>query len=353
MRRLGLITTLLAAAQPLMGMTIGAGNAAFNASWMLSYDSNLLRYSDRDEDRFRNRAETYPSPIASLDDVRLDWRFSTEYRIELWKNRTLRLRGIANFANHYKVPLKNLGWVSFGLRQDLSRKWTSALNYFYEPKFYIRNYTDIHTDSRQRCEFALNQGSLQLTYRPRWLWEISGICKIKDYQYNKYFTEYDGRLWELGSEAVVRPKQWRMAVELNYGMFDNSGYSPSSLLYQVVYGEDSEVGQSDYEETSLVWSVQRKIDALGYETTWKLSGEHNYRVYTTGLSLRLDPMHSQRQDKAHLIEISPTLKYNSAVDFSLGYGWSVRRVSAPSPIVSQIKNYDRWTVWLRIGYYYE
>ncbi len=214
------------------GLEIGQGKTSFNVNWTISYDSNLLRYSERDQNRFFNRTEKYPSPIATLDDIRFDWKFSIEYRVKSFYNKTLRLRGTLNFANHYNVPLKNLGWISLGARQDLSRKFICSFNYFYEPRFYIRDYTDAHTNTRQHCEFALNQGSFQITYRPKWLWEMSGICKIKDYQYNRYFTEYNGRLWELGLETVYRPNNWRFSFEIDYGLFNNTGYAKTIDLYK-------------------------------------------------------------------------------------------------------------------------
>ncbi len=66
-----------------------------------------------------------------------------------------------------------------------------------------------------------------------------------------------------------------------------------------------------------------------------------------------DPMHSQREDRVNSFEVNNTLKYSADLDFSIGFGWSNRRVNAPAPIVATLKNYDRWTTWIRVGYYYE
>ncbi|MBM3328324.1 MAG: hypothetical protein FJY67_02465 [Calditrichaeota bacterium] len=335
-------------------MPLGPGSVTFGADLKLTYDSNLLHYSDRDFDRFLDGTEPYPSTsIRSLDDLRTDFKMSAEYRIDWARRRTTRLRLTGNFGAHYSNPVKNLGWASFNLRQDIAAMLFAQAGYFYEPRYYIRDYLDSHTDSRRRCDFALSQWTGSLTWRPMWSYELTGTLRVKDYEYNRYFTEYDGRVIESGLGGVWRQGDWRFETGYSFAVHNNTGFSRGDRLPEVIESEDSELGNADFEEDGWNVSMRRSLLIFAYEGALELATDVARRVYTTDRSSFIDPIHSERIDRMGTVSLVGTLDYSPEVNLEAGLGRQWRSTEANDEQASRIKSFGRWTVWAGIGYRFE
>ena len=312
-----------------------------------TYDSNLLRYSPRDRDRFLAKTELY-SPIHTLDDIRTDLNVSATYKFKIRRKLDSELRASGNFAHHLMNPIKNFGWISLTADQELSKKWTASFNYFYEPTYYIRDYNDVHTKSHQHCEFALGQWKGDASFRPVRAWEFDGFGKFKRYAYNEYFTEYDGDLIEFGGATIYRSKLWRISGGYSFAVNKNVGFSSTIEYDSSASEEDSELGQSDYEEDSYNFSVRRNFRVVDRRAWAQLDVEINDRYYTT--DRRLDPIHYDRHDLATSTELSLRLYLNRKVRVEVGAAHYSRNSSASAPVVSRLKDYTRWTGWLEVGY---
>jgi len=325
----------------------------FEVSCMATYDSNLLKFSSRDRERYLDDIEFHKSPVQTLDDLRTDYTATAEFRPECFRKLTTSFRGTINLARHLNDPIKNFNWISLTGRQDISRRVTATVNFFYEPEYYIRDYLDIHTNAVHHCRFSLYQWRGDLTWRPRWLFDATVSLKSKQYRYNTYFTEYDGNAIEPKLRLVYRPRGWRIAVDYGYNVFDNSGFRSSDLLPSDSFLDDSEFGQGDYRENSYSISVKREFRALGRDCSLMGLGEFTDRYYTTDRNLFIDPMHSERNDRTLGIEFSGTISLTKTLELEMGGGNYRRDSNAPLDLVAKLKSYQRWTMWMGVNYLFK
>lgn len=346
-----ILLALLLTALPAAGYPTGPGETTIRLTWGAMYDSNLLHYSPSDRTAFEDGTEKWKSPIRALDDLRTDYKVSAEFSGKFWgKRKAARitsLRATVNFAHHLMDPIKNMGWLSVNARQDISKQFIAGAGFFFEPRFYIRDYFDKHTQTYQRCEFTLYQLKGELSYRPRWLWEVTGWGRVKNYRYNEFFTEYDGDFVEGGVATVARPGPWRFSAEYGFGSFDNTGFNSAD---PVPAGDVTELGQGDYQEDSFSASARYNFKVASRSAGVEAGTELARRLYTTDRDPRRDPMHSGRQDFSISVDLTGRLTLTERVELEAGLGYSSREAEGDSPSVSEAKNFSRRTAWLGIRY---
>jgi len=315
-----------------------------------SYDSNLLHYSTRDRERFLDQTEPHPSPIRSLDDWRTDFKVNAAWQFRELSLGGSELRAVADFAQHAMNPIKNLGWLSLTAAQDFGGDWNAALGYFYEPGFYIRDYRDMHSNEFHRAKFSLNQWSGRLRWRPVKWGELNCSGKSKQYFYNGYFTEYDGRAGEGGLESVYRSRDWRFSMGWTYSEFNNTGFNSVDRLPPGLNLEDNDAGDGDWREDELTASARRTLRIkdqkvfVGSHLTW------SSRYYTTQQPPEIDPIHHGRRDVSYTLDLFIQSPITERVLLESGVETGRRRTKAADPIVSEVKNYNRWGYWLELAY---
>jgi hypothetical protein len=330
---------------------LGPGQLSLQATFGAMYDDNLLRYSDLNRSKFKDGTEANKSPIRSLDDLRTDYKLTAEWRAKLFQNRRTSLRAVGNFAHHMMNPIKNMGWLSLSANQELSELSRLYLNYFLEPRFYIRDYNDIHTGLPERCEFTLYQTRGDLYYRPLKAVEVAAWSRLKLYRYNEFFTEYDGDLLEIGGVAILRYGDWRSTFEYGFGRFDNTGFEASvSALPPGSLINDSEFGEGDYEEDSFIIKVRRTIDHPRGDIAIEAAVDYASRAFVTRRDVFLDPMHSERKDNILSYELSCSIDLTKRVGFELGGSHSYRHSTAAKPNISEVKDFSRSTFWTTLTY---
>lgn len=341
---------------------IGPGETSLTVKLKGTYDSNLLKYSLYDRQRFENGTEAYwmtpannhhwlshRSPIKSLDDLRYDLRIGGEWR-RIKKTRPVTVVNLdLNLARHASDPVKDVEWFGIGVRQELTKKWFLAGSYFYEPDYYIRDFADKQTQTIQQCRYAVDQTKAQLTFRPRMAIEGTLNGTYKRYRYNKYFDEFDGNAVGLGGELVFRPGAWRLEAGYRFWSFENTGYSRGIGLTADTTG-DSEYGQADYDEDVFSASARYDYAVERYESRLRLGFDLNNRYYTTGRSISLDPFHFGRHDLVTSWELTNAIDWNDAFSTEVGYSWNHRDATSNNASVARLKSYYRWTTWLELIY---
>ena len=310
------------------------------------YDNNLLRYSPRDRGRYFDRAETHASAIRSLDDWRSDFKLTASYADQYLNNRKTSLQGTFNFAQHASNPVKNFGWMSFTARQELSEGIDAAVNYFYEPRYYIRDYNDRQTGEFHKSEFALNQWTGRLYFHPSKAAEFVGHYRRKDYFYSEFFTEYDGGSNEFGLSAVGRIEGWRAELGWDYSVFTNTGFSSLDRRPPQDNLNDDEGGQSDYEEDAFSLSLQRRMKIAGRRARAEIALSFARRYWTTGLTPEEDPAHSGRLDRIRTIEASQSFALDKRNELQVGFDYGARKSSGNDPLPAELKTYYRWGGWV-------
>lgn len=319
-------------------------------SYRNSYDSNLMRYSQRDIDRFLDRTEPHTSQIKTLDDIRTDIKLSGGYSLFLKPKIETRFITTVNFAHHLQNPVKNFGWLSLTGRQDITRRITASVNYFFEPEYYLRYYRDVHTGQRQKCTFALSQWKGDISYRPIKMFEFGMYGKTKKYAYNEFFTEYDSDLIEAGGEVIFRTGPWRIAGGYALAMNDNIGFNPFDITGSDSSQEDSDEGNGDYEEDNYSLSVRYSFKFMQKNARLLFESTLADRYYTTDRSYTMDPIHSGRRDLVVGYALSGRLYFSRLLNIELGAEYGQRSTRASSELASAVKDYDRWAGWAELSF---
>lgn len=326
------------------------GELSVTLTYRSTYNSNLLNYSVRDRDRFLDGTETHPSPIRSLDDIRSDFKISASYVAKFLSDRKTQLTATGNFANHIMNPVKNFGWTSLTVSQELTKSLSGSFNYFYDINYYIRDYKDVHTGQRHPCEFDMDQWTVKIGYRPVKPLEFVGIGRFKKYAYNKYFTEYDSDYIEGGGEVIYRNSPWRLAAGYSLTDNDNIGFVGLDTQLSGVDIEDSEEGNGDYQQDSYWITVRYAFRMMGKNARVLLETELNDRYYTTDRDLDKDTIHRSRRDVVLGVDFSGKININHYMTITVGSEYGNRCSDSLNPIVAQVKNYDRTMGYIELSY---
>jgi hypothetical protein len=262
---------------------------------------------------------------------------------------TSEIQGTINIAHFVMNPAKNFVWMSITARQDVTSQVSASMNYFFEPDYLIRTYRDVNTREWRPCTFDLRQWSARVSYRPVKVLEVVGMGRLKDYVYNEYFTEYDGRSEVAGLEGIVRIARWRAAAGWAYTDFANTGFDLRSRLPQDVTLEDTEVGEADYQEDEFSGSVRYGFRLLARRAYAEAGGSVGRRYYATSRSPEADPFHHGRRDLTADLEMTFSIDLTRRVTFKLFADRASRDTRAAVPLVPALKDYRRWGVGSEIG----
>ena len=329
-------------------------NLSLGLTYRSSYDSNILKYSSQDRSRFQGGTERYISPTKTLDDLRNDIWISLGYDFNLWLETKLDVSG--KFSGYLVNSIKNFGWMSLNVQQDLPWSLILSVNYFYEPSYFIRDYSDIHTRERQHCQFGLSQWKGELQHRLSDALDVSIVGRIKRYTYNEYFTEYDSDLIEIGINGIYQIGSFRYDVEYSLAVNDNIGFNSIDRLPPgSTDDEDSEIGQGDYQEDNYTLGVRYNFRLAKKRTYVQLKTTLADRYYSTDRNPSIDPMHHGRRDISTSTELSGSWRMlwtpDRTIYLKAGIEYDSRDTRASDPIASRVKDHHRWTGWMEVTYY--
>ncbi|MBU0519785.1 hypothetical protein KJ564_12715 [bacterium] len=320
-------------------------------SYSGAYDDNILRYSDRDLDRFENDSEVYPSEVTTTD----DWANSFTFRLykDVKLGKYFRFRPYYNFKiSLYSInEQKNYSSHFFLARFTYRYRYYLYLQYSVLDDYYLRLYRDRDSGVYHSCEFDQYKPTVKLR------WHFSPFNLEASYSrellyYNPHFTEYDneGDVW--GIEASY---ELPIKLQLSAGYFltvaDNVGFDQTGAFIPVDPSEDAEYGDSSYEEDEFIFNVRYPLP-VKKSMQWVLfmNLSQRFRYYQTDLSVLDDPFHAGREDHRTIIDTGVSFSPSSDLDIELQFTIDQRRTDSPAETVSSIKDYDRRTVELIVTY---
>ena len=316
-----------------------------------AYDGNILSYSPRDLDRFETNTEIYPSEITTTDDwvntfglrVYRDFKLSHHLRFRPYYSGRISLYSVnqlRNYQYHYLMAR-----FSYRYRVYL------YLQYSYMPGYYLRVYKDRDLNEYHGCEFDLYRSAVSLRYRlPPY--QIEGQVGREYTYYNSFFTEYDAEatIWGL-SGSYQTPLDLDISLGYELKVSDNIGFKQSDLVAAIDPNEDTEYGDSSYEEDRFNLDLSYP---LPLESTWgwtvSLGLERRLRYYQSDLPFDQDPFHVGRKDRRDRIEPAIAFSPSPVIDIQWSFTYDQRRTESPDPLVPSIKNFVSRTVELTVIY---
>lgn len=307
-----------------------------------NYDDNILRYSQRDIDRFIEGTEYHPSRLTTHDDWKNDFRLKLYLDGPRIFRQQLKIRYFGKFSSFYRNPFNNYTTHTLLLSQRLVRRLEVHFKYFYMPDYYLREYRDHDLDEYQGCSFDNHQARLGLTCKPLKYTEITLQAEYEQLYYNEYFTEYDSESWLYELELSRRfGRNTTLVFSCGFKISDNIGYiaSQASVLNPLVQ-EDTEYGDSSYEADIYQLEIRHRCRKLmGEDTDLKFQYKLRRRYYSTGNSLEEDPFHADRFDMRHrlIFEISRDILDNLEASLSYTHEW--RETESDNQLTEDIKEF--------------
>jgi len=309
-----------------------------------SYDDNILRYSSRDIERFQNRREYYPSKLSTYDDWQNDFRLKFYFAGPKALNSPPEIWYFGKFSQYCNNPFNNYSTHTLIINQKLSKSFSLKLRYFYMPDFYLREYKDRDLNQYHSCRFDDHQAGAGLNFRWNQRIELSLFAEFEQIYYNKYFTEYDSELWSGNAGINYRfNPDWRFLLDLGYTQSDNIGYKSLISAGGVTPNEDTEYGDSSYDEEIYQAEIRyRKRNLFGGKDVWfSLQYKLRHRIYTTDNHLLADPYHSSRSDDRQRIIFTLSRKLTAKLEGAFSYTREWRITHSDYAPVEEVKNFTQ------------
>lgn len=318
--------------------------AALKFDYAAMYDDNILHYSDRDLRNFENRSESHPSLLSTCDDWQNDYRLKFYFEGPKIAGNNLDIWYFGKFSQFYRNPFSNYSTHTLLINQKIGKALTVKLRYFYMPDYYLREYHDKDLNDYYSCAFDDHQAGAGVGYKLNKKLEFSLSGEFEQIYYNKFFTEYDSELWSGNAGIDYKfTNNIRGLLNVSYAVSENVGYKSASASAGLNANEDTEYGDSSYDEETYQAELRCRLkDFLSKQDLWmSLQYKLRHRIYTTDNALTVDPYHSTRGDDRHRLILSLTRKITSKLESVLSYTREWRVTQSDYAPVKEVKDFTQ------------
>ncbi len=324
----------------------------------ISYDNNILKYSDKYIGRFTNSEDPGRFHIKSIDDAILRPSLRVERDFDLFPRLSTTLGGEINQRVYLRNSIKNWMNIRFLVKQMLPERTSIQMMYSWTPEFYVRHYRDEdwvdlygYTPATfHQYDFTKEDvgGLIQHT-----LWTNTRLAvsfSRARYFYNSHFTEYDSRNSVWGVE-VSHPvlKNLRVSAGYQFTSSDATGIDQPGESKNVADDSDGSFDEDDYSA-----GITLKLnEPFGLPSSISVDGEYSRRVFTSTHYLDLDPLHAGRIDHDYGLQLRYAVQL-SQFTVAASYEWRYRDAETTAvvnePYVSNEKDYRNYLIGLGVTY---
>ncbi len=325
------------------------------------YDSNILKYSDKYIQRFKNREDEGRFHINSVDDLSIGFAAGLTFSDVLFgKMKTTLGAGYDNDTYTYN-SIKS--WAAFDLflRQQITTSTSAQFSYSYIPEFYVRHFRD--------DDWVYYYGYTELTFQPYtfskddfsfWLHQVLPWRTTRArlyFTYTKYFlneayTEYDSNDYMYGFriyQSVFKD------LQINFGYFyttsDAKGYDDP--LETKSSSDDSDA--TNYEHTYFAGFDYTLPRLFSLNNDIGIDFQYQRTFFTTGEFIEVDPLHVGRYDYNYRLFVNYNLALINNLSATLFYNWYAREASSPSDYnkeyISDEKDYTQYRIGVSFNYF--
>ena len=334
--------------------------------WALSlslkpyYDSNILKYSEKYIDRFKNGEDEGRFHIETTDDLVWGYSIGLTYTDEIIGNlKTILGAGYDSDAYTYN-SIKT--WLTYNifLRQYITASTSFSASYSYLPSFYVRHFRDE--------DWVKYYGNTPETFRPYlfskddfsfWVQHIFDWKTTRArlyFTYDKYYldesnTEYDSNDYMYGFriyQALFKN------LDFNFGYFyttsDAKGYDELNEIK--VNSDDSDATNFEHAYFAGFDYVLPKVFSRNNDIS--IDAQYLRAFYTTDHYLELDPLHAGRYDYNYRVYVNYNIDILENFSATAFYHWFGRESStsaeANSEYVSNEKDYTQYRIGINFNY---
>lgn len=324
------------------------------------YDSNILKYSDKYIQRFKNREDPGRFHISSTDDLAIGYSAGLTFSDQLLgKLKTTLGAGYDTDAYTYN-SVKD--WATFNVffRQQITESTSAQFSYSYVPEFYVRHFRDE--------DWVYYYGYTEITYQPYtfskddfgfWVHQIMpwNTTRARFYfDYSRYFlnesnTEYDSNDYMFGFRIYqTLMENFQISFGYLYTTSDAKGFDEPTEIKGM--SDDSDA--SNYEHTynaGFQWDLPRVFSRDN-----NISADFQYQrtFFTTDNFVELDPLHVGRYDYNYRLFINYNIILINKLSATIYYNWYAREASSPSDYnkeyISDEKDYTQYRLGVSFDY---
>lgn len=319
------------------------------------YDSNILKYSQFEIDRFNQGTEPIgkATPISSLSDWSHCFGVRTTYEHFFIRRNKTSYGLTARWYAYSNSSIFNHGSLWFKFQQELSRTLDFRFEYSFLDNVALRNFTDRDTREWHTAEYDFSEYRFKFPLHFRKKLDLTPLYSIRRIYYNNYFTEFDSEGNSLGFEIGYKVKRTlHFSLEYKFITMENVGKSQttgSAVLDPI--SADSEYGDSSYEENDMTFSGSYDFD-LADIGTFQLGVDYRLRnrVYTTNLSYQDAPFHRDRKHRLTTIGFELSNEPIRFTTISTRLEFEKRVTTSPNPNVPKYKNYQATRFSIKMSY---
>ena len=331
-----------------------------NLSLSPNYDSNILKYSDKYIERFKNLEDEGRFHINRIDDITIGYSLGVSFTDKFIGNlRTIIGAGFDSDAYTYN-SIKS--WFTYDVffRQYITSSTSFLISYSYIPGFYVRHFRDedwvkyygYTPITFQPYEFSKDDFSFWLQHSFSWK-----TTRARAYfSYMRYFlnssnTEYDSNDFLYGLRIYQSLSD---NLDINIGYYyitsDAKGYDEPGESRES--SDDSDA--TNYEHVYLAGFDLQLPKIFSLKNEISIDAQYQRAFYTTNHFLELDPLHAGRYDYNYRVFVNYNWDLFRNFSITAFYQWMGRESStsaeANKEYVSDEKDYTQYRVGLRFNY---
>ncbi len=326
------------------------------------YDNNILKYSDKYIDRFKNNEDEGRFHIESYDDLILYSSLNITHSFRLFRKLSTSLSAEIRYRAYTFNSIKNWSMINLGWRQFLSKKASLKISYSYIPEFYVRHFRDgdwvdrygYTAETFQSFAFAKDNYSLWFQYSILKNTLIRLSFSYMKYNHNKHYTEYDSHNYLYGfNVSHSLNKKIKFKFSYRYLTSDAKGYDEKNELKT-----NSDDSDASYVEDIYIFGIEWRLPKLfGHSNNIQIESRFQNRYYSTKNILQDDRLHAGRFDNNLRLFFKYKYYLQKGLNLTLFYNLYHRNSDTKAvenkTYVSAEKAYGQYQVGLMITYIFK
>lgn len=323
------------------------------------YDNNILKYSTKYIERFKNREDEGRFHINRCDDIINDYSLDISYSRNIIGKFSTIISASIDYNRYSFNTIKNWWQIGFNLQQNLSQKTNVTFSYTHIPDFYVRHYRDADWIQLygytsivfQPFSFSKNEFSLAINNSAIEKLRLRAGFNFARYFHNEHFTEYDCNNFSF---------QLRGYYELYYNLRVNVGYKylySDAIRTEEVNQINSaiEVVDPTYDEHTFIFGADYNLPKIfKRDNSISFLFQYNRRFYKTNIYYEIDPLHAGRNDSEYRIDFKYNIELFKNFSLTPSFVYSFRKsstsVNENKEYVSNEKDYNQFQAGLIINY---
>ena len=324
------------------------------------YDSNILKYSNKYIERFKNGEDEGRFHIHSIDDLTLGYSFGLVYSNQIiGKLKTILGAGLDSDAYTYN-SIKSWFTYDIFLRQYISKSTSFYASYSYIPNFYVRHFRDEDwvkyfgyvPETFQPYEFSKDDYSFWLHHTFSWkTTRARAYFSYMRYLLNPSNTEYDSNDFLYGIRIY---QSLTKKLDVNFAYYyitsDAKGYDEPGEVRET--SDDSDA--TNYEHVYAIGFDYKMPKIFKLKNEISVDAQYQRAFYTTDHFLEIDQLHAGRFDYNYRIFVNYNWDVFKNFSFTAFYQWMARESStsavANQEYVSDEKDYTQYRIGVRFNY---